>query len=94
MYKQYEEHLSRKLMSTFVKILWKLFLTILILIWLINLQIGLMWRQTGPIIISMSYMISDVMIFLFIFGIVYISFTLVTVYVYDSYSHERVSKIK
>ena len=35
-----------------------------------------MWRQTGPIIISMSYMILDVAVFLFIFVIVYISFTL------------------
>ncbi len=35
-----------------------------------------MWRQIGPIIISMSYMILDVMVFLFIFVIVYISFTL------------------
>jgi hypothetical protein len=48
-----------------------------------------MWRQTGPIIISMSYMILDVMIFLFIFVIVYISFTLSTVYVYDIYSDDR-----
>ena len=48
-----------------------------------------MWRQTGPIIISMSYMILDVMIFLFIFVIVYISFTLSTVYVYDIYNEER-----
>ena len=53
-----------------------------------------MWRQTGPIIISMSYMILDVMIFLFIFVIVYISFTLSTVYVYDIYSEERFRELK
>ena len=41
-----------------------------------SIQGGLMWRQTGPIIISMSYMILDVAVFLFIFVIVYISFTL------------------
>jgi len=51
-----------------------------------------MWRQTGPIIISMSYMTFDVTIFLFIFVIVYISFTSVTVYIYDIYSNEQVTK--
>ena len=49
-------------------------------------QGGLMWRQTGPIIISMSYMILDVLVFLFIFVIVYISFTLSMVHVYNVYS--------
>ena len=53
------------------------------------LQTGLMWRQTGPIIISMTYMIIDVFVFLFIFLIVYISFTLVTVYVYEVYDNDR-----
>ena len=48
-----------------------------------------MWRQTGPIIISMTYMIIDVLVFLFIFVIVYISFTLVTVYVYEVYDNDR-----
>ena len=43
----------------------------------------------GPIIISMSYMILDVMVFLFIFVIVYISFTLSMVYIYAVYSDER-----
>ena len=52
-------------------------------------QTGLMWRQTGPIIISMTYMIIDVLVFLFIFVIVYISFTLVTVYVYEVYDNDR-----
>jgi hypothetical protein len=42
-----------------------------------------MWRQTGPIIISMTYMIIDVLVFLFIFVIVYISFTLCVVYIYE-----------
>ena len=46
------------------------------------LQGGLMWRQTGPVIISISYMILDVLVFLFIFVIVYLAFTIVTVYVY------------
>lgn len=50
-----------------------------------------MWRQTGPIIISMSYMILDVAVFLFIFVIVYISFTLSMVYVYSVYSDDRTS---
>jgi len=54
-----------------------------------NVQTGLMWRQTGPIIISMTYMIIDVLVFLFIFVIVYISFTLVTVYVYEVYDNDR-----
>ena len=48
-----------------------------------------MWRQTGPIIISMTYMIIDVLVFLFIFVIVYISFTLVVVYVYEVYDDDR-----
>ena len=48
-----------------------------------------MWRQTGPIIISMTYMIIDVLVFLFIFVVVYISFTLVTVYVYEVYDNDR-----
>ena len=42
-----------------------------------------MWRQTGPIIISMTYMIIDVLVLLFIFVIVYISFTLCVVYIYE-----------
>jgi len=54
-----------------------------------NVQTGLMWRQVGPIIISMTYMIIDVFVFLFIFVIVYISFTLVTVYVYEVYDNDR-----
>ena len=54
-----------------------------------NVQTGLMWRQTGPIIISMSYMIIDIFVFLFIFLIVYTSFTLVTVYVYEVYDNDR-----
>ncbi len=41
-----------------------------------------MWRQTGPVIISISYMILDVLVFLFIFIIVYLAFTVVTVYIY------------
>jgi len=53
------------------------------------IQIGLMWRQTGPIIISMSYMILDVVVFLFIFVIVYVAFTLSIVQVYNVYSSER-----
>ena len=53
------------------------------------LQIGLMYRQIGPIIISMSYMIMDVFVFLFIFVIVYISFTLCTVYIYGVYDEDR-----
>ena len=52
-------------------------------------QGGLMWRQTGPIIISMSYMILDVLVFLFIFVIVYISFTLSMVHIYNVYSDDR-----
>ena len=48
-----------------------------------------MWRQTGPIIISMIYMICDVLVFLFIFVIVYISFTLCAVYIYDVYDDNR-----
>ena len=50
-------------------------LNVSVLFWR-SIQGGLMWRQTGPIIISMSYMILDVAVFLFIFVIVYISFTL------------------
>jgi len=60
-----------------------------LLTFLRSIQGGLMWRQTGPIIISMSYMILDVMVFLFIFVIVYIAFTLSMVYVYAVYSDER-----
>nr|XP_040563435.1 transient-receptor-potential-like protein [Lepeophtheirus salmonis] len=60
-----------------------------LLTFLRSIQGGLMWRQTGPIIISMSYMILDVAVFLFIFVIVYISFTLCTVYVYDGYDNGR-----
>ena len=52
-------------------------------------QTGLMWRQTGPIIISMTYMIIDVLVFLFIFVIVYISFTLSVVYIYSAYDDNR-----
>ena len=48
-----------------------------------------MWRQTGPIIISMTYMIMDVCVFLYIFGIVYISFTVCIVYIYGVYDSER-----
>ena len=48
-----------------------------------------MYRQIGPIIISMSYMIVDVCVFLFIFVIVYLSFTLCTVYVYGVYDDDR-----
>lgn len=48
-----------------------------------------MWRQTGPVIISISYMILDVLVFLFIFVIVYLSFTVSMVYVYYVYSDER-----
>ena len=55
-------------------------------------QIGLMYRQIGPIIISMSYMMMDVFVFLFIFVIVYISFTLCTVYVYGVYDEDRQEK--
>ena len=60
-----------------------------LLTFLRSIQGGLMWRQTGPIIISMSYMILDVMVFLFIFVIVYIAFTLSMVYVYGVYSDDR-----
>lgn len=60
-----------------------------LLAFLRSIQGGLMWRQTGPIIISMSYMILDVMVFLFIFVIVYISFTLSMVSVYNVYGNER-----
>ena len=56
-----------------------------LLTFLRSIQGGLMWRQTGPIIISMTYMIIDVFVFLFIFVIVYISFTLCVVYIYDVY---------
>jgi hypothetical protein len=54
-----------------------------------SIQGGLMWRTTGPVIISISYMTYDVIIFLFIFVIVYLSFTVATVYVYDVYSDAR-----
>ena len=53
------------------------------------MQGGLMWRTTGPVIISISYMILDVLVFLFIFVIVYLSFTVCVVYVYDVYSSDR-----
>ena len=59
------------------------------LILFLSPQIGLMYRQIGPIIISMSYMMMDVFVFLFIFVIVYISFTLCTVYVYGVYDEDR-----
>merc|ERR1719348_2395578 len=52
-------------------------------------QTGLMWRQTGPVIVSMTYMIIDVLVFLFIFVVVYISFTLCAVYIYDVYDDNR-----
>ena len=51
-----------------------------------------MWRTTGPVIISISYMIFDVLVFLFLFVIVYVAFTLCTVYVYDVYSEDRNDK--
>jgi len=60
-----------------------------LLTFLRNVQTGLMWRQTGPIIISMTYMIIDVLVFLFIFVIVYISFSLCIVYIYDVYDDNR-----
>jgi len=60
-----------------------------LLTFLRNVQTGLMWRQTGPIIISMTYMIIDVLVFLFIFVVVYISFTLCAVYIYDVYDDNR-----
>lgn len=60
-----------------------------LLTFLRSIQTGLMYRQTGPIIISMSYMIVDVGVFLFIFVIVYISFTLCTVYIYNVYDEDR-----
>jgi len=60
-----------------------------LLTFLRNVQTGLMWRQTGPIIISMTYMIIDVMVFLFIFVVVYISFTLSAVYIYSVYDDNR-----
>lgn len=60
-----------------------------LLTFLRTIQTGLMYRQTGPIIISMSYMIADVCVFLFIFVIVYISFTLSTVYIYGVYDDDR-----
>ncbi len=60
-----------------------------LLTFLRSIQGGLMWRQTGPVIISISYMILDVLVFLFIFVIVYLSFTVSTVYVYDVYSDDR-----
>jgi len=60
-----------------------------LLTFLRTIQTGLMYRQTGPIIISMSYMIVDVCVFLFVFVIVYISFTLSTVYIYSVYDDDR-----
>eukprot|EP00095_Tigriopus_kingsejongensis_P000985 maker-scaffold39_size501901-snap-gene-2.9 protein:Tk00985 transcript:maker-scaffold39_size501901-snap-gene-2.9-mRNA-1 annotation:"short transient receptor potential channel 5" len=60
-----------------------------VLCFLRSIQGGLMWRQTGPVIISISYMILDVLVFLFVFVIVYIAFTLAMVYVYNVYSSER-----
>jgi transient receptor potential cation channel subfamily C protein 6 len=62
-----------------------------LLTFLRSIQTGLMWRQTGPIIISMSYMILDVFVFLFIFVIVYFSFTLCVVYIYGVYDFDRTS---
>ena len=50
-----------------------------------------MWRTLGPVIISITYMTYDVIIFLFLFFIVYLSFTFATVYVYDVYSDARTS---
>ena len=50
-----------------------------------------MWRTLGPVIISITYMTYDVIIFLFLFFIVYLSFTVATVYVYDVYSDARTS---
>jgi len=60
-----------------------------LLTFLRTIQLGLMWRQTGPIIISMTYMIIDVFVFLFIFVIVYISFTLCVVYIYEVYEDNQ-----
>jgi hypothetical protein len=60
-----------------------------LLTFLRSIQTGLMYRTTGPIIISMSYMIADVCVFLFVFVIVYISFTLCTVYIYSVYDKDR-----
>ncbi|XP_059082516.1 short transient receptor potential channel 5-like isoform X3 [Tigriopus californicus] len=60
-----------------------------VLCFLRSIQGGLMWRQTGPVIISISYMILDVLVFLFVFVIVYIAFTLAMVYVYHVYSDDR-----
>ena len=60
-----------------------------LLTFLRSIQGGLMWRSTGPIIISMSYMILDVLVFLLIFVIVYISFTLSMVHVYSAYDMDR-----
>ena len=60
-----------------------------LLTFLRSIQGGLMWRQTGPVIISISYMILDVLVFLFIFVIVYLSFTVCLVYVYDVYADQR-----
>lgn len=52
-------------------------------------QTGLMWRQTGPIIVSMTYMMRDVFVFLFIFVIFYISFTICVVHIYHVYPEDR-----
>jgi len=62
-----------------------------LLTFLRSIQGGLMWRQTGPVIISISYMLVDVLVFLFIFVIVYLSFTVSAVYIYKVYSAERTS---
>ena len=62
----------------------------------------LMWRQTGPVLISITYITADVGAFLFIFVIVYVSFTLVIVFLYEIYendvsgcfnSHEKAFKL-
>ena len=60
-----------------------------LLTFLRSIQGGLMWRQTGPVIISISYMILDVLVFLFIFVIFYLSFTMSMVYVYHVYDDGR-----
>ena len=50
------------------------------------IKTGLMWRQTGPIIISMSYMFYDIITFLFFFVAIHLAFTLCTVFLYDIYA--------
>ena len=52
----------------------------------LSCQSGLLWRQTGPIIISMSYMLKDILTFLGFFLTIYISFVIVTYSVYR-YAH-------